>query len=32
MENEGVEEIKNIKAGRRKIEQMSILDYFNVVR
>ncbi len=32
MENEGVEEIKNIKDGRRKIQQISILDYFNVVR
>jgi hypothetical protein len=33
MENEGVEKIKNIiKDGRRKIQQISILDYFNVVR
>jgi hypothetical protein len=32
MEKEGVEEIKNIKDGRRKIQQISILDYFNVVR
>jgi hypothetical protein len=32
MENEGVDEIKNIKDGRRKIQQISIFDYFNVVR